>query len=60
MRYWGLIQGNCATNLKPFPSWAYEVLFVNKKLGVLDADAQRRTVGSELKRGTRVQMWIHL
>ena len=28
---------SCETNLKPFPSWAYEVLFVNKKLGVLDA-----------------------
>lgn len=27
---------SCDSRLKPFPSWAYEVLFVNKKLGVID------------------------
>jgi hypothetical protein len=27
---------SCVDTLKPFPAWAYEVLFVNKKLGVLD------------------------
>lgn len=25
---------SCAPNLKPFPAWAYEVLFVSKRLGV--------------------------
>lgn len=27
---------SCTTRTPPFPAWAYEVLFVNKKLGVLD------------------------
>jgi hypothetical protein len=27
---------SCQSGLAPFPSWAYEVLFVNKKLGVPD------------------------
>ena len=27
---------SCENTLQPFPSWAYEVLFVNKRLGVLD------------------------
>jgi hypothetical protein len=27
---------SCESTLKPFPAWAYEVLFVNKRLGVLD------------------------
>jgi hypothetical protein len=30
---------SCETTQKPFPSWAYEVLFVNKSLGVLDSSA---------------------
>jgi hypothetical protein len=28
---------SCETTLKPFPSWAYEVLFVNRKIGILDS-----------------------
>jgi hypothetical protein len=27
---------SCEGNQKPFPSWAFEVLFVNKKVGVID------------------------
>jgi hypothetical protein len=27
---------SCTNGVPPFPSWAYEVLFVNKKLGVID------------------------
>jgi hypothetical protein len=30
---------SCADNMAPFPSWAYEVLFVNKRLGKPDASA---------------------
>jgi hypothetical protein len=30
---------SCVNNLAPFPSWAYEVLFVNKRLGKPDASA---------------------
>ncbi len=32
----------CLEGIAPFPSWAYEVLFVNKRLGVVDTS---RTVG---------------
>ena len=28
---------SCTEGLEPFPSWAYEVLFVNKRLAVVDA-----------------------
>jgi hypothetical protein len=28
---------SCRSGLEPFPSWAYEVLFVNKRLGVVAA-----------------------
>jgi len=28
--------GGCIAGLDPFPSWAYEVLFVSKRLGVVD------------------------
>ena len=27
---------SCSDGLEPFPAWAYEVLFVSKRLGVLD------------------------
>lgn len=27
---------SCASGLDPFPAWAYEVLFVNKRIGVVD------------------------
>jgi hypothetical protein len=27
---------SCSTKLAPFPGWAYQVLFVNKRLGVVD------------------------
>ena len=30
---------SCEANQKPFPAWAYEVLFVNKNVGVLDSSA---------------------
>jgi len=33
---------SCQPDLAPFPSWAYEVLFVSKRLGVLDASAPAR------------------
>ena len=32
----------CADGLDPFPTWAYEVLFVSKRLGVVDPS---RTAG---------------
>jgi hypothetical protein len=28
--------GSCITGLEPFPTWAYEVLFVSKRLAVVD------------------------
>src|SRR5262245_54724820 len=31
---------SCVTGLEPFPAWAYEVLFVSKRLGVLDIVAK--------------------
>ena len=34
---------SCQSDLAPFPSWAYEVLFVNKRLGVLDASGRARS-----------------
>jgi hypothetical protein len=27
---------SCRPNLEPFPAWAYEVLFVNKRIGVVE------------------------
>jgi hypothetical protein len=33
----------CAKGIEPFPSWAYEVLFVNKRIGVVDES--KRWVG---------------
>jgi hypothetical protein len=33
----------CVDRLKPFPSWAYEVLFVSKRLGVVDP-ARKATI----------------
>src|SRR5262245_59236745 len=30
---------SCADYLAPFPAWAYQVLWVNKRLGVVDLDA---------------------
>jgi hypothetical protein len=34
---------SCISGMEPFPGWAYEVLFVNKRLGVVDAS---RTQGA--------------
>jgi hypothetical protein len=34
---------SCMTNLHPFPSWAFEVLFVSKRLAV--ADPSRKAIG---------------
>jgi len=31
---------SCVGDLEPFPSWAYEVLFVNKRLAVVDPNRQ--------------------
>jgi hypothetical protein len=31
---------SCAEGLDPFPAWAYEVLFVNKRIGIVDATRQ--------------------
>jgi hypothetical protein len=33
---------SCDPSLKPFPAWAYEVLFVNKRIGVTDESAAAR------------------
>ena len=30
----------CVDNVKPFPTWAYEVLFVNQRLGVVDPNGR--------------------
>jgi hypothetical protein len=32
---------SCSTRLAPFPAWAYEVLFVNKQLGIPDTSGKR-------------------
>jgi len=32
---------SCSTGLSPFPAWAYEVLFVNKRVGIPDTSAAR-------------------
>ena len=32
---------SCTTGIEPFRSWAYEVLFVSKRLGVLDPSGKR-------------------
>jgi hypothetical protein len=32
---------SCTAGVEPFPSWAYEVLFVSKRLGVLDPSGKR-------------------
>lgn len=34
---------SCTSNLQPFPSWAYEVLLVNKRVGVLDEGKRAQT-----------------
>lgn len=34
---------SCATDIPPFPAWAYEVLFVNKRVGVLDPNRRPQT-----------------
>jgi hypothetical protein len=31
---------SCQVGLEPFPSWAYEVLFVSKRLGIVDPSAR--------------------
>jgi hypothetical protein len=36
----------CSDDLDPFPSWAFQVLFVNKRLGILDPDAPVRQPGT--------------
>jgi hypothetical protein len=36
----------CSKDIDPFPSWAYQVLFVNKRIGVLDPDGPVREPGS--------------
>ncbi len=38
----------CTTQFKPFPSFVYEVSFVNKRLAVLDASAPRPTLPRSL------------
>lgn len=35
---------SCDPGLKPFPAWAFEVLFVNRKLGVLNSTAPARSL----------------
>ena len=32
---------SCTTGMEPFPSWAYEVLLVSKRLGVPDRSGKR-------------------
>jgi hypothetical protein len=32
---------SCATRLEPFPAWAFEVLFVNKRLAEVDESGTR-------------------
>lgn len=32
---------SCSTRISPFPAWAYEVLFVNKNLGILNSTGNR-------------------
>ena len=36
----------CSKHVDPFPSWVYQVLFVNKRIGVLDPDGPVRQPGS--------------
>lgn len=38
----------CATGIEPFPAWAYEALFVSKRLGMVEARARRVTRPHEL------------
>lgn len=33
----------CVEGMEPFPAWAYEVLFVSRRLGVIDPDASEVT-----------------
>lgn len=35
---------SCVGGLEPFPAWAYEVLFVSKRLGIVDAASKTRGV----------------
>ena len=37
---------SCVTGLEPFPAWAYEVLFVSKRLGVADTGPKPRGLPS--------------
>ena len=37
---------SCVGGLEPFPAWAYEVLFVSKRLGVVDAVSKSRDLSS--------------
>jgi hypothetical protein len=34
---------SCQPDLKPFPAWAYEVLFVSKRIGVVDPAGKPKT-----------------
>ena len=37
---------SCSSRMPPFPAWAYEVLFVNKTLGVADPSGNRPVFSS--------------
>lgn len=37
---------SCVSGLEPFPAWAYEVLFVSKRLGVADAVPRPQSLSS--------------
>ena len=37
---------SCTAGMEPFPSWAYEVLLVSKRLGVLDPSGKRPDVSA--------------
>lgn len=39
---------SCAAGLEPFPAWAYEVLFVSRRLAVVEASSTPRGVGDRL------------
>lgn len=43
---------SCEPGLDPFPSWAYEVLFVNKKIGVPDPSGARSLLPASTRRTT--------
>jgi hypothetical protein len=46
---------SCAEGLDPFPAWAYEVLFVSKRLAAVDATQARPPVHPAAARNNR--MW---